>query len=183
MKAKGSIFRSINDFVKINHPNKYVDWKKKLPNASHTLIDTIKNTEWYPVDISLIEPTKSISKILSLDEKKCAWNSGRFSAEQGLKGIYKVFIMVSTPKFILKRAPRIITTFYDPSELKILESTNNSIYVQCKTLPVKSAIIEHRIAGWIERAGEICGCQNMKVEIKKSMALNDSELGISASWD
>lgn len=183
MKAKGSIFKSIEDFVKTDYASNYQQWKGNLSNESRSLTERAKNAEWYPIHDALIDPIKVICSTLDIDEKTCAWNSGRFSAEQSLNGVYKVFIMVSTPAFILKRAPRILPTFYDPSDLKTLETTEKGVFIRCDILPVKHTIIEYRIAGWIERAGEICGCKNMKVEITESLAMGGKSLDITASWD
>jgi len=43
--------------------------------------------------------------------------------------------------------------------------------------------IEYNIGGWIERALEISGVKNVKVEIPKSLAHNDSYTEFNVSWE
>lgn len=183
MKAKGTIFKSVNDYVSLKHSSQYGAWKARLSAESIVMVTKTKEASWYSIKDALIEPTEIIAELLNVDVNKLAWEIGRFSAERGLTGIYKVFMAVSTPAFILKRAPRIMTTFYAPSQLSITKSTSKGIVVECLELPVKSHLIENRIAGWIEKAGELCGCINMKVAITDSLAEGADSFIINASWD
>ena len=117
------------------------------------------------------------------DKKKGAWESGRYSAKMGLTGIYKVFVLISSPTFLLKRATRVIATFYDPTDLTVADTTDNSMVIQFTQLPIKNELIEYRIAGWMEMALEICGCKNLKVDITKSMAQGSSIFETTINWD
>ena len=80
--------------------------------------------------------------------KEGAWKSGRFSAEVGLSGLYKVFVVISTPTFLIKRASRVLATFYSPTEVKVIDSSDDSMLVHFSKLPVKNEYLEYRIAGW-----------------------------------
>ncbi|UXP32176.1 hypothetical protein N6H18_17695 [Reichenbachiella agarivorans] len=183
MEVRGIMLRGIHDYASQKHKEKYNEWLSKLPQQSSALLENLSNTAWYNIEDALLKPLEVLCGLIYSDPLRGSWEIGRYSAETGLTGIYKVFVMVSTPTFILKRAPRILTTFYNPSELKIEESSSKGILVRCTKLPVNSELIEHRIAGWIEKAGEICGCVNMKVEIVSSMAKGDQVFDLKASWD
>ncbi|RJE74400.1 hypothetical protein [Reichenbachiella sp. MSK19-1] len=183
MEVRGIMLRGIDDFVSSKHEGKYEQWVSKLPQQTSELLGNVSSSSWYNIEDALLKPLEALCSLAYSDPLRGSWEVGRYSAETGLTGIYKVFVMVSTPSFILKRAPRILTTFYNPSQLEIKESSNNGILVRCTKLPVNSELIEHRIAGWIERAGEICGCVNMKVEILSSMAKGDAVFDLKASWD
>ncbi|WP_420580017.1 hypothetical protein [Reichenbachiella sp.] len=183
MQVRGSVIKSIDSFVADNHGSKYEEWKKGLSAASSLLLASASSSNWYPVEPGVIVPTQVLCDMFYSDKKQGAWESGRYSAKMGLTGIYKVFVLISSPSFMLKRASRVIATFYEPTDLKVANSTDNSMVIQFTMLPIKNELIEYRIAGWMEMALEICGCKNLQVKITKSMAEGDSMFETTITWD
>ena len=183
MQVRGSVIKSIDSFVADVHSNQYEDWKKKLTSASNLLMDTVSASNWYPVEAGVIDPTLVLCELFYSDKKKGAWESGRYSAKMGLTGIYKVFVLISSPSFLLKRASRVIATFYEPTDLTVAHATDNSMIIQFTQLPIKNELIEYRIAGWMEMALEICGCKNLSVVISKSMAKGENIFETTINWD
>lgn len=183
MQVRGSVIKSIDSFVADNHGSKYNEWKEGLSEASTLLLSTVSSSNWYPVEPGVIAPTQVLCDMFYTDKKKGAWESGRYSAKMGLTGIYKVFVLVSSPAFLLKRASRVIATFYEPTDLTVAHSTDNSMIIQFTQLPIKNELIEYRIAGWMEMALEICGCKNLSVKISKSMAQGENVFETTINWD
>jgi len=183
MNVRGTVIRSIDEFVKMHHPAGHAEWLAKLPPESVAILKSAGNTKWYPVPEGVLIPTQVMCDMFYDDPRKGAWESGRYSAQSALTGIYKIFVLISTPTFLLKRATRIISTFYDPSELEVASSTDNSMVILYKTLPAKSELIECRIAGWMERALEMCGCKNLSVKIPRSLGKDDEVFEVNIRWD
>jgi hypothetical protein len=184
MNVRGSVIRTIDQFVRDKHPASYQTWHHRLSDEARAIIKAANTSKWYPVEEGVLEPTRVMCELLyPTDSRKGAWESGRYSAEIALTGIYKVFVVVSTPTFMLKRATRIITTFYDPSELIVAHSTNTSMRIHFNTLPAKSELIECRIAGWMERALEICGCKELSVRTPQSLAKGDAVFAVDVYWE
>ena len=183
MKVRGSVTKSIEEFVKINHPNDFDKWFSKLTPESKEILAGAGSTKWYPVNEGVLIPTQIMCNLFYEDAKKGAWESGRYSAKSALTGVYKVFVLISTPTFLLKRATRIISTFYDPSELEVANTTNKSMVILYKTLPANSELIECRIAGWMEQALEMCGCKNLSVTTPRSLAKGDDVFEVKIKWD
>ncbi|MEP2024322.1 MAG: hypothetical protein ABJH98_18385 [Reichenbachiella sp.] len=183
MQVRGSVIKSIDSFVSDVHSAKYEEWKNNLSSASSLLLSSVSTSSWYPVEPGVIAPTQVLCDMFYTDKKKGAWESGRYSAKVGLTGIYKVFVLISSPTFLLKRATRVIATFYDPTDLTVADTTDNSMVIQFTELPIKNELIEYRIAGWMEMALEICGCKNLKVDITKSMAQGSSIFETTINWD
>lgn len=184
MKVKGTIITSLQGFVKENFPNRYQEWVDGLPVESKSLFTgTIKATEWYPYQEGLIKPTELLAKLFyNNDANKAAWNTGRFSAEVGLTGIYKVFVLIATPQFIMKRAGKILGSFYEPSLLKLGEVRPKGVDVNIIEFTEPSEITENRIAGWMEKALEICGENNITIDITKSLAKGDDMTIYVLNW-
>jgi len=183
MKVRGNIVSSIDGFVKDKFPDQYSQWYQALSDGSKDIYKNVSVSKWYPVDEAVIEPTRFMCNMFFLTERKGAWESGRYSAEVVLKGVYKIFVLVSSPSFIMKRAGRILPTFYDNTEIKLMDNTDKTMTLHITRLPVKDRIIEYRIAGWMEKAMEICGCKNLKISIPKSIAIGDKYTEVKMKWD
>lgn len=183
MEIKGSIVKSIPEFIRKTHPEKFDIWMEALPEASKRYFnESIMPSAWYPMRDAGIVPTELLGKLLYNDMVQGAWQSGRYSAELALTGIYKFFIKAASPFFIVDRAGKIFTTFYQPSSMEVTERGPDYVVLRITKFDEPSEVIENRIAGWIERAMEIHGLGLVIVEITKSMARGDEITEINVSW-
>jgi len=172
MEIKGTALLAIRDFVKINHSDKFERWLKMLSEDSKQIYEnSIDSTKWYPVESAAIEPTQKISEILfTSDFKIGAWECGKYSAQKGLTGIYKIFVKASSPSFIISRAKDIMARYYRPCEIKVVKNISKSVVLHMTSEENFDPIIEYRIAGWIQKALEISGSKEVVVDIPKSMS-------------
>ena len=184
MEVKGTALLAIRDFVKINHNNVYETWLGSLSEDSRQIFEkTIDSTQWYPISYAAIEPTKKISDLIfSGDAKKGAWESGRYSAEKGLSGIYRIFVKATSPSFIISRAKDVFAKYYRPCELRVINSDSNGVLLHMTGTKQMDPVIEYRIAGWIEKALEINGAKEVKVDITKSLSKGDEVTEFAITW-
>ncbi len=185
MHIKGIAVKTIKDFVEKQYPLDYKNWIKALPEDSKKIfLSPIDVSKWYTVQYGAIEPTKAIGKLFfDGNTNKAAYESGRFSAQTALTGIYKVFVMIASPAFIIERASRIMSSYYEPSSILVKEKKEKHCIVHIQKLPDKNPIIEMRIAGWISKAFEVTGCKEVKVETPKSLSKGDEYTEIFIRWN
>jgi hypothetical protein len=185
MKVKGTIITSTQCFVKDKFPNRYQDWFAKLTPASQNIYkNSVMASEWYDIEDGLLEPTRGIAEMFySGDLNKTAWEMGRYSAEIGLTGIYKVFVLIATPQFIMKRGGKILSSFYQPSVLTTGEERSKGVDILVTEFENSSVITESRIAGWMEKALDICGVKNITIEKTKSLAKGDDMTAYVVNWE
>lgn len=185
MEVKGTIITSVQGYIKENFSNRYKEWLDSLPADSKKIFSNpVMATEWYSYQDGLIVPTEQAAKLFfNNDVKKMAWETGRFSAEVGLKGIYKVFILIATPQFIMKRGGKIISSFYRPSMLEVPVERSKGVDIHITEFPMPSDISENRVGGWIEKALEICGVKNISVNITASMVAGAPETVFVVNWE
>lgn len=138
---------------------------------------------WYPLRELLIEPTQKLCDLFYAGSTRGATEAGRYSADIGLSGIYKIFVKVGSPDFIVKRASTIMAGYYQPSELKVVESVPGKVVVHITKFDEPSPLIEARIAGWIQRALEINGCKNAMITTPKSLAKRDPVTEYIIKWN
>ena len=184
MNVKGTAVKSIPEFVDRNFPTRKQEWLSALPENSRKIMNgLIFTNNWYPIVESLTIPMKTISSVFyNGDDIKTARTMGKFSADIALHGVYKFFIQFGSPKFIIERGGRIFQTYFEPSEIVVLNAQKNSLTMQITKFPESDIIIDHNVAGWIERALEISGCKNVKAEILKSISTGNSFTDIAITW-
>ncbi|MCD4832669.1 MAG: hypothetical protein K8R31_02660 [Bacteroidales bacterium] len=185
MEVKGTAVKSIKDFVEKKHNAQFNDWIQSLPESSQNIMTGgIFANNWYPMKEAAVEPTKAIAKLFyKNDIEKAAFEAGRYSAETGLKGVYKIFVRIASPSYIMQRASRIIRSYYNPSEIIVKESHDKGVILHITKFPNPDPAIEYRIAGWIEHALEITNCKGVKSSITKSMTKGDPVTEITSIWN
>ena len=167
MEVKGEALISIPIFIiKKFGTSSYEKWLQTLSPYAKKLYEVpIDKHKWYPLKKSLTEPTIEMCTMFFNKSHRGAWECGRYSAEYGLKGIYKILVKLSSPQILIKKAGPILLNYYRPSELEIAESGPKHVVVRITQFPEIDKVIEHRIGGWMERAIEICGSKNVSVQI------------------
>ena len=184
VQVKGDAIISIPIFIiKKFGKSKYIKWLNLIsPEAKKVYSSPINKSDWYPMQEIIVEPTLKVCDLFYNKSLRGAWESGRFSAEYGLKGIYKVLVRLSSPLVLIKKGTSILPSYYKPSELEIVEHSKGRCVVHIKKFPGISQCIEYRIAGWMERAVEITGCKHVTVKITKSLANHDRYTEYIVTW-
>jgi hypothetical protein len=185
MYVKGTAVKSIQDFVQTKHSDKYTEWLRTMPEASRNIMSKpVYVSDWYPVKDAAVDPTIAIGKVIfDGDSIKAGMETGRFSSESALNGVYKIFVKMATPQFIIGRSGKILPSYYDPSDISVKESGPKHVILNISRLPMNHEVLEARIFGWIQKALEVTGCKNVLVNPTKSMTKGDSITELRISWD
>ena len=185
MEVKGTAVKSIKEYVEKKYNNQFNDWLQSLPESSQTIMNGgIFANNWYPMKDAAVEPTKAIAKLFyNNNVEKAALEAGRFSAETGLKGVYKIFVRIASPSYIMQRAGRVFTSYYSPSDISVVDSHDKGLTLHITKFPEPEEVIEYRIAGWCEKALEFTNCKNVKANITRSLAKGDNLTEIVITWN
>ncbi|HEY4786486.1 MAG TPA: hypothetical protein VIH57_10575 [Bacteroidales bacterium] len=186
MEIKGTAIKTTRDFVKANFPARYDAWINALPEKTKAIYSStmINMAGWYPMKEDYHVPIDKIVEMFYGGNAKTAGEAiGKFSADIALTGIYKLFLMVATPKYLMTRASVVFSTFYLPCDIKVSESSSKSVAMQVTKFPEMTQAVEYRIAGWCVRALELCGCKNIQYKIPHSLLKGDNMTEFLYSWD
>lgn len=109
MQVKGTGIKTTKEFVLKNFPDDYEGWIESLSIESKPyFVETTNFTRWYPIKEAYIDPGNKIIELFFQGDIKAGGEAlGRFSANYALKGIYKVFLLVASPKHLINRAQKI----------------------------------------------------------------------------
>jgi hypothetical protein len=185
MQVKGSAIVAMPKFVAEKHGDfGYRKWLDTLsPPAKQVYGGHIMASNWYPFREMMVEPTQKMCDQFYGGSIKGAMEAGRFSADVGLNGFYKIFVKAGSPDFILKRASTIMAGYYSPSQLGLVESSPGKAVLQITKFEEPSPLVEARIAGWMQRALEINGCKNVMVITPKSLTKGDPLTEYVLKWN
>jgi hypothetical protein len=182
MEVKGSAVISMRDYVAHSFSSRYQEWSNSLSIESQRIVSGVLSSSWYPLQPAIVEPTRKICDLFHNGNDKGAWQLGRFSAEDALKGIYAMFFKLGSPGFIVSQGSRILSRYYHPCETKVTENTARRAVVQIVQFDEPNHLVEMRIAGWMERAIELNG-KNASASINRSMAKGDTITEFCVEWE
>jgi len=183
-KVRGEALLSIPIFIlKKFGKDKYRRWLGLLtPEARAVYSNPIPKGDWYPVETMIIEPTRRLCDVYYNGSLRGAWDCGRYSAEFGLKGIYRVLVKLRSPMVLIRKAESILPAYYQPCEIEVVDSADGRVTVHVRKFPDTDEILVHRIGGWIERALEISGCKHVTVKINRKAADGKPVIEYIVTW-
>jgi hypothetical protein len=184
VEVKGEVLIALPLFIKKKFGQDKLDhWLKTLsPEAMKVYRSPILANGWYPIRETIIEPTIVLCDMFYNKSLLGAWECGKFSAEVRLKGIRKVLAKLGTPQVLIKKASAILPTYYRPTKLEIVENVKNTIVFRITEFADIDKVIEYRIAGWIQRGGQISGGTHVDVKITKSLTQGDPYTEFYVTW-
>jgi len=184
MKVRGAALISLQSFILTSFgPERYGEWLKALPEESRKIFNSkLSLDEWYPLHAGLHHPTEILCNMFYRGKPLGAWESGRYSADFGMNTLMKVFLKVSSVSFIVKKATAIITRYYEPCKVEVTEEEAFSTVVRISDFDEMTTIIEHRIAGYMERAVELTGGRDANVFIGPSLTKANLYSEFKVQW-
>ncbi len=168
MDVKGTGIITIPDYVKKYYSEHYEKWFRMLPTSSQNLFEnSIMAAAWYPILEGLIYPTQALASLLGESSEEAAFRLGRYSSEVSLNGVYKIFLRVSSPLFVLSRASTVLGSYYRPAKIEVVEKHEEKAVMKITGFGGESSIVLNRIAGWIEKTIETTGFKEINVSVEK----------------
>ena len=183
MEVKGTAVKSIPDFVRAKHANRYDDWFKSLSPQAAAIINSPMSSSWYPITEAMVEPMQKISSMFYGGKEDFATEIGSFSSESSLQGVYKLFVKLGSPGFIIGKGSQIMATYYKDSVIKVTNEQSHSVTLEITKFPGMHRLIELRISGWVTRSLEICGRKNVQLQTLKSIAKGNDCTEFSIKWN
>jgi hypothetical protein len=185
MQVKGTAVVPMPAFVKKNfQEDGYQKWLNALPpDVREAFERTIMPSSWYDFQKFAVLPTMAICDLFYGGGLQGAYELGKYSAEYALVGIYKVFVQLGSPDFIIKKSASILPKYYDPSTITVPVLEKGRAIIRITSFPEWHAAVEQRIAGWISRALEISGGRNVKVVVTSSFLKKQACTEYLLNWN
>lgn len=187
-ESKGTDLRALKQFVmdSFGHTG-YQRWYDALSPQAQEYYDPVSLTairpaEWYPTVEGLLIPLEVMSDVLyDGDVRAGCWAFGRFSADFGLNGVYRLLLRHGPAKLMLSQAPKILSQYIRPGYVEVTDVTDNSCVMQLFKVPARESN-DYQVAAFIERTVELINREVESIEIPKSTSRGDDRLCIFVKW-
>lgn len=185
MDVKGSVVISVAKFIQERFGAEgHARWLAALsPQAQEVFTKPILSSLWYPILPCLAEPTVVLCNQFYGGDMKGAWESGRFSADVALSGVYRIFAIVGSPQTVLKKGCAGMSMLYKDSEIALTEVGDKSGTLTVTKFPEPHPALEMRLGGFIERSLEICKCKGVRVKLGKRLTQGAPVTECLICWD
>lgn len=141
------------------------------PDARRIYSSAVDKEAWFPMREFLVKPMANIAQLFyDWDLKAASWEFGRLSAEVRFHGVLKLLVKIPTATSLINKASEFMASYYRPCAISVPISEPKFCLVRISKFPELDKTVEFRICGWMERALEISGCKNVRLEITKSLA-------------
>jgi hypothetical protein len=184
MRTLGATIVSMQSFILTNFGEEsYSKWFRALPDESKELLRTHPRLDqWYPLIEGLSKPTKTLCDVFYQGKVQGAWELGRYSADFAMNTLMKIFLKVSNVSFIIKRAAKILSRYYDPCKLEVVQSEPGEAVIRIVEFEEMTPFVEHRIAGYMQRAAELTGGREVNVFIGPSLTKASPYTEFKVQW-
>jgi hypothetical protein len=180
---KGTGTMALPAFIKSRFPDRYDEWIRALPPASKAVFDsTLLAFEKYSFRDALVTPTQVMIDMFFGGNDHGAWESGFFSASYALKGFYKIFFRFGSPQFIIDRASRVFSSYYEDGEMRVADSSPGRCVLQIVRFPDPHIILDMNVGGWMDGALELMGKKERTVDVTRYMSKGDPVTEFVAAW-
>ena len=124
---------------------------------------------WVEVDahVRLLE---AIVKELNHGEDGILLETGEWIAMKQLNSIYRAFLVVVSPDFMLKRSSTIFHTFYDEGAMEVKTLAPGNVECTFRGFTKQQQPIELSIIGWFAGAAKLSRAKNIGLDITTSLS-------------
>lgn len=107
---------------------------------------------------------------------------GAFDARQSLKGIYRVFVALFKPEFLISRASMIWRLYYDAGRMQVCRIESKRAELHLLDLPGLPVGHEYELLGWMEAALQLAGALAPEIIHTQCLAKGDPHCTFLAGW-
>ena len=153
-----------------------------LPAEDAALCGGVLASSWYPMP-AFLRFMQEAERQLGAQEPNLVLEMGRASCDYGITGVYKIFFKVGSPEFIIRRAARVFSSYYDTGRLEVVESEDGRCVVELRGLEGSARQFCERIYGWAQRTLELAGAKNLRSGHSSCVHRGDPVCRFEGHWD
>lgn len=183
-KVKGTVLCANVAYIQQNFGREaYEKILSGLTDAERAAIGTvILQSAWYEYSLVLkvMEAAKEFHH--GTGSRSLAWEMGRFSAEHGLKTVYKIFFKVADPHFIITRASKIFSNYFDSGSMEVVSLEPRGAHIRIRGFNQPCQTFCDRAMGWMERTLELAGAKSVAITHPKCVVQGGAWCDYVGRW-
>ncbi|HUI31174.1 MAG TPA: hypothetical protein VLX91_13260 [Candidatus Acidoferrales bacterium] len=124
---------------------------------------SIMQVSWYSLD-AFVEFLEMDLKVTAHGDEKELIKRSEAVIERELSGIYKLFVRLGSPGFVLNRIMTVHQTYFQGVNVEVSEQTAGRAVLRYTGFEKRHRIIGYSIIGFFRKALEISGAQDVRAE-------------------
>ncbi len=182
-KVKGAVLKSRLAFV-TEHAG--MDGLQQvlalLPADDRKSLDGLLTMSWYPFELGK-RLDDAIVKVVGRGDPQFFRRLGRASADRNLTTVHKSFLALGDPHGFLAKSPQIYTLYYETGRREYERTGERSGVIITRDAETFSAPDCLTVAGWYERALELCGATQPRVRETECRAKGGAVCRYEVGWE
>ncbi len=183
VRIKGSsVLESIRTIQSRRGADGYAKLLAKLDPATRDVFSgTIFASEWYPLDAFVRLIDAQLREWSGGDTKALVAQSAAIS-EKHLRGIYRIFIRLGSPAFVIDKIGAVHQTYFQGVEIEHRMVPPASAVIRYVGFERQHRLMEFTIIGFYQKALEISGAKDVRAEFTTPMGDAKGYAEVTISW-
>jgi len=138
-------------------------------------------SNWYPLD-AFVEFLEADVQVTANGDRTVLTKRSEKVIEAQLQGIYKIFVKLGSPGFVINRISAVHATYFRGVEI-IPEVQNHSAIIKYVGFQKRHNILEYTIPGFFRKALEISGAKNVALKFTVPISQGGPFSELTISWE
>ena len=181
--VKGSLVNAAKKYVLMTYGEEGL--KKviaKMTGKNGAVVDsTILDASWIPEEIN-IDFLNCATEVLGRGSYEVARQIGRFEAQITIPTLYKVFVRMGDPGFVVQGASRFWKTVHNTGQLKVVSKEKGSVTMRLIDFGFSKESFCSAMLGYCQAALELSGAKKIEAIETKCMSKGDQCCEYSLKW-
>jgi hypothetical protein len=141
----------------------------------------IFSSSWYPLD-HFTRFLEIEIKVLADGKEEMVTRGSEAVIERQLRGIYKAFVKLGSPEFVIKRIAAVHATYFQGVPIEVQLEGNNRALVKYTGFEKQHRIMGFAIVGFFKKALEISGAKDVVIYFSTPIEEGKSYSELSIAW-
>lgn len=187
-ETKGTDLIALKEYVldRAGHDG-YERWVAALSDAAREGYATgsrfkILPSQWYPTEEMLLIPLEqACAQLHGGDLAAGCRDFGRFSADYGFQGVYRLVLKVGPAKAMISQIPRVMSLYLRPASAETVDVGSHHVTIRFHGIPPRESYDLQNL-GFIERVVELVGMTPGDIELTHCTGRGDAYSEIVVRW-
>ena len=152
-----------------------------LDTADRQALEGALVSAWYPLPL-LLRLMRRAEARFGKEVPHIYRAIGAASADYGLNTVYKIFFKIGSPQFIIARASRVFSNYYQQGSMVVMETGPGFVKLELRDFADGAPEYCERIFGWMTHTMELCGARGMQASHVTCVHRGDDVCRFEGTW-
>lgn len=139
-------------------------------------------SNWYPFSV-MIDISVGIDRLFGKGDLGIVEQVGGDVAAADLNGVYKFFMAMASPQYLMDKAASLWRNYYDSGEMAVIDRGETHAILELRGFDTPHRVHCLAVKGWMMRTLELCGCKNVRGVHRECRALGHARCVFEGRWD